>query len=296
MFQPRNPGPLAVNTEVQWVVGTAFEQSVQSATITALGTGKGGVGVPAGPQPGQGAAGGMFQVESYITGPGAASPVSNQQAPDHLNPLTFPFTTASAAGSIAAQAVSYAVVKESYISHPVVLYFDKDLPAEFVAGANVVVSNMPLLKKGKDTVDPNGNQKLTAVNQEARTVTFSAGGLPDVTPQTVLKPMATVATDAAVTYNNAPSELLGFTADVFAGKEINADCHEVDEQRPTSPPGAGPSQGMTWYDFPNGEFSPPSCRIPRRRSSTSRGDRCAPAADGPERPACPWAAVPQHVA
>lgn len=257
VFQPRNPGPLAVNTEVQWVVGTAFEQSVQSATITALGTGKGGVGTyQLDRSPDKAPRAGMFQVESYITGPGAASPVSNQQAPDHLNPLTFPFTTASAAGSIAAQAVSYAVVKESYISHPVVLYFDKDLPAEFVAGANVVVSNMPLLKKGKDTVDPNGNQKLTAVNQEARTVTFSAGGLPDVTPQTVLKPMATVATDAAVTYNNAPSELLGFTADVFAGKEINADCHEVDEQRPTSPPGAGPSQGMTWYDFPNGGFSP----------------------------------------
>ncbi|MDQ1249530.1 MAG: hypothetical protein QG597_3905, partial [Actinomycetota bacterium] len=245
-FRPKAMGPLAPGTEVNWVVNGA----VYSATIAQRGTGQGGVGtyilngVPQYPA----AADDSFQVMASVTAPGAASPVSNQQAPDHLNPLTFPFTQTQSAGQ--ASAVAYRVEKQGS-ANVVVLSFLDDLPAAFAPDTQVTISGMPKLKASLVAIDPNGHQKLLSVDPASRTVTFNPGSAvnkPAVVGTTPLNPPASVSTEPV--YNNSASELLQFTADAFADTPIAADCHEVDEMRPTGVPGTDKSEGMTWYNFP----------------------------------------------
>ena len=128
----------------------------------------------------------------------------------------------------------------------------------------------------------------------SKTITFKAGGPPNVVGQTVLNPQAKVAADTAVTYNNAASDLLGFTADVFAGKTINPDCHEVDEMRPTRPSGSGAVARHDVVRLPQRGVQPHQVARRRRRSSTSRGVPRAAAAYAGERSAVLGSAVPQH--
>lgn len=245
-FKPKVAGPLSPGTEINWVVGG----TVYSTTIAQRGTGQGGVGtyILNGAPQNPAAVDDSFQVMASVTPPGGASPVSNQQVPDHLNPLTFPFTQTEAAPQ--GRAVAYRVEKQGS-ANVVVLSFVDPLSPEFQPDTQVNISGMPKLKAGLVAIDPNGHQKLIAVDAANRTVTFNPGtavNKPAVVGTTPLNPPATVSTEP--TYHNSASELLRFTEDAFAGNPIAADCHEVDEMRPTGVPGSDKSEGMTWYNFP----------------------------------------------
>lgn len=248
--------PLKVGTPVTYVTGASSPFTTATATISEQLTGAGFTGTyklsAVSPAVTDGTS---LQVQAFQTPPGGPSPVSNQQSPDHLNPLTFPFTQAEA--SVGTDAVSaYRVLDDN---GTVALSFTDPIPAQFQVGVSFTTtglpSQVPAKKNYKDTTaDLNGTWKVASVNADSQSVTFAAGS-GTVSPRPVktagwinIDPPGRATTANQYTYSNSPSELLTFTADVLADKPIQADCGEVDEERPT---GLGANaEGKTWYSFP----------------------------------------------
>lgn len=234
-FASSAPGPLAVGTVVNWLPKTPSALPA-SATISALGTGTGGVGTyllssaPTAAAP----AGTAFQVQ-------ATSP-SGLQAPDHTAVLTSPFTQTvdTQVGSI----VEYKGMANPATQQPsVVAKLGGPIPAGVVPGAQLQVSGLP----DDPDVAVNGLFAVDAVDTVANTITygiFGDGNLPaDFTP---VDPAASV--DIGIP-GNVGSEILDFTSKTFAGVTPEANCNLADDQRPT---GLTPNvTAQTWYDFAN---------------------------------------------
>ena len=263
-FQPAFPGPLSTGTVLTWIVNTGtFISPVyepRSATISARLTGGGGPGTyqldsaPAEPTPVQNT---TFEVQAAVAPPGGASPASSLQVPDHLNPLTFPFTQTEPADEVDG-VVGYDVsgtggIGQQY-ARTITLHFADALPPDFAVGERFSLSGLPLVKGktsvGKDKdVDLNGIHTFTEIDAGAKTATFKTTGAPYPlqTGSTVaVSPPATAS--VSETHVNSAGELLRFTDTVFSGDVPDANCHEVDEAHPT---GLDPSTtGNTWYNFP----------------------------------------------
>ena len=259
-FQPAFPGPLGVGTTVTWVSSISGTPTPQNATIASLVTGGGGAGTyqldatPAHPSQ---VSGTKFEVQAAVAPPGGASPASNLQVPDHLNPLTFPFTQTEAVAENEA-VTGYRVVGEG-INTPrtVTLSLADELPGGFATGERFSLTGMPKVaaktKTGSNTtIDINGIYQITDANTNSRTVSFRlpyAATSPNATQTTGfvdVNPPAKASVNTV--HNNSASELLNFTNAVFAGEAIEANCHEVDEPHPTGLDAS--ATGSTWYNFP----------------------------------------------
>lgn len=263
-FQPAFPGPLAVGTKVTWVSSIGGTPTPQNATIVALITGGGGAGtyqLGAAPDHPTLTAGTKFEVQASVAPPGGASPASNLQVPDHLNPLTFPFTQTQAVAEDET-VTSYRVVIDGgapAFPRTVTLAMAAPLPDGFAVGEQFTLTGMPKINAKTATqrptqLDINGIHQITNVNAGAGTVSFKISGAPyaEATNGFVkVDPPATATVNE--THNNSASELLNFTNAVFADEPIAANCHEVDEAHPTGQ--SATATGMTWYNFPDIDFN-----------------------------------------
>ena len=263
-FQPAFPGPLAVGTKVTWVSTISGTPTPQNATIVALVTGGGGAGtyqldaVPAHPSL---TAGTKFEVQASVAPPGGASPASNLQVPDHLNPLTFPFTQTQAVAEDDA-VTSYRVVVDGGLPlypRTVTLAMDSPLPDGFAVDEQFTLTGMPKINAKTATqkqtlLDINGIHQITNVNAGAGTVSFRITGAPYAEATTgFVKVDPPAKATVSETHNNSASELLNFTNAALADQPIAANCHEVDEAHPTGQ--ASTATGKTWYNFPDLDFN-----------------------------------------
>lgn len=263
-FQPAFPGPLGVGTKVTWVSNISGTPTPQNATIVALVTGGGGAGtyhldaVPAHPSL---TAGTKFEVQASVAPPGGASPASNLQVPDHLNPLTFPFTQTQAVAEDDV-VTGYRVVIDGgapFFPRTVTLAMDAPLPDGFAVDEQFTLTGMPKINAKTATqkqtqLDINGIHQITNVNAGAGTVSFKITGAPyaEATSGFVnVNPPAKATVNE--THNNSASELLNFTNAALTDQPIAANCHEVDEAHPTGQ--ASTATGKTWYNFPDIDFN-----------------------------------------